>query len=222
MDALTDVVQLLRPKTVLMGSMVAYGDWGVQVPPQSGPMLYFIMEGSAQFRASHGETTSLETGDFILSGNPTADTFFSRPDQEIVFSDEEFKALNTVDGELGSARLGRKLRRVLLAGAYSAIQRMPTCYQSCCPRLSMSALKRESEPVSATSSLTYVMKRPTPGLEVISFCRGFWRSCLSKRCGAKPRHFQTPECCVAFPIPSLLGPSATFIQTSAAAGRSPS
>ncbi|UTS88185.1 AraC family transcriptional regulator [Rhizobium anhuiense] len=112
MDALTDVVQLLRPKTVLMGSMVAYGDWGVQVPSQPGPMLYFIMEGSAQFRAGDGETTSLETGDFILSGNPTADIFFSRPDQEIVLSDEEFKALNTVDGEIrvGQVRSGTPTR----------------------------------------------------------------------------------------------------------------
>jgi AraC-like DNA-binding protein len=100
MDALTDVVQLLRPKTVLMGSMAAYGEWGVQVPVQPGPMLYFMMEGSALFRAGHGETTQLEAGDFILSGNPAADTFFSHPGQEIILSDDEFKARNSVDGEI--------------------------------------------------------------------------------------------------------------------------
>ncbi|MBY3238295.1 AraC family transcriptional regulator [Rhizobium laguerreae] len=112
MDALTDVVQLLRPKTVLMGSMAAYGDWGVQVPSQPGPMLYFIMEGSTLFRADKGETTQLETGDFILSGNPVADTFFSHSGHEIVLSDEEFKARNSVDGEVqvGSVELGNPTR----------------------------------------------------------------------------------------------------------------
>jgi len=112
MDALTDVVQLLRPKTALMGSMAAFGDWGVQVPPQPGPMLYFVMDGETLFRAAESETTKLEAGDFVLSGNPVADSFFSRPGQDIVLSDEEFKARHSVDGEIvvGNARRGSPMR----------------------------------------------------------------------------------------------------------------
>jgi AraC-like DNA-binding protein len=105
MDALTDVIHLLRPKTILMGAMAAFGDWGVQVPPQSGPMLYFIMEGSAWFRAGDGPASLLQAGDFILSGRPAADTFFSRPGQAIVLSDDNFKARHLQDGEVRIGRL---------------------------------------------------------------------------------------------------------------------
>ena len=100
MDALTDVIQLLRPKTALMGSMAAFGDWGVRVPPQPGPMLYFIIEGTALFRADEGESIRLDAGDFVLSGNPIADSFFSRPGERVVLSDDDFKARHLVDGEI--------------------------------------------------------------------------------------------------------------------------
>lgn len=112
MDALTDVIHLLRPKTVLMGTMVACGDWGVQVPPQPGPMLYFIMEGVAWFRAGGCEPVLLQTGDFILSGKPAQDRFFSRPGQKIVFSDSDFKERHSVDGEvrIGDPSDGRTVR----------------------------------------------------------------------------------------------------------------
>ena len=100
MDALTDVVSLLKPRTVLMGSMVARGEWGVQVPPQPGPMLYFITGGSALFRAGDSAPTRLTGGDFVLSGYPSADTFFSREGTAIVLSDDDFKASHTIDGEI--------------------------------------------------------------------------------------------------------------------------
>lgn len=99
MDALTDVVQLLRPRTVLMGSMTAYGDWGVQVPSQMGPMLYFITQGECWFR-SGGDTIHVATGDFILSARPTRDMFSSTPDRKTVLSDDAFKARHMVDGEI--------------------------------------------------------------------------------------------------------------------------
>ncbi|MGF9694499.1 AraC family transcriptional regulator [Rhizobium sp. 0TCS1.26] len=100
MDALTDVVQLLRPKTVLMGSMAGFGDWAVQVPPQPGPMLYFVIEGNVRFRTAEGETVHLNAGDFVLSGSPTADVFFSADGQDVVLSDDDFKARHLVNGEI--------------------------------------------------------------------------------------------------------------------------
>jgi AraC-like DNA-binding protein len=100
MDALTDVVQLLRPKTVLMGSMVGFGEWAVQVPPQPGPMLYFMIEGEVSFRPADGETVRLDAGDFLLSGSPTADVFFSADGRDIVLSDDDFKARHLVNGEI--------------------------------------------------------------------------------------------------------------------------
>ena len=100
MDAFTDVVQLLRPRTILMGSMAAHGDWGVQVPPQPGPMLYFITTGQCWFRAEGGEAVRVGAGDFILSAKPVGDTFLSAPGQKTVISDDGFKARHMVEGEI--------------------------------------------------------------------------------------------------------------------------
>ena len=112
MDALTDVVQLLRPRTVLMGSMAAFGDWGVQVPPQPGPMLYFITQGECWFRADGGEAVCVAAGDFILSARPTRDMFSSAPRGKTVLSDDTFKARHMVDGEirLGDGQQGNATR----------------------------------------------------------------------------------------------------------------
>jgi AraC-like DNA-binding protein len=114
MDALTDVVQLLRPRTVLMGSMAAFGDWGVQVPPQPGPMLYFVTEGQCWFRVDDGAALKVGAGDFVLSARPVKDAFFSAPRQRIVLSDDTFKARHTVNGEIriGDESQGKATRIV--------------------------------------------------------------------------------------------------------------
>ena len=63
MDALTDVIQLLRPQTVLLGKMAAWQRWGVQVPPQAGPTFYFVTKGRCWFREYEGELVELAEGD---------------------------------------------------------------------------------------------------------------------------------------------------------------
>lgn len=106
MDALTDIIQLLRPQTVLLGGMAASGLWGVRVPPQPGPVFYFAMEGTCWFQVAGGELIELRAGDYVLSAKPTADVFLSEPAAETVVSDEAFKASHTVDGEV---RIGNPL-----------------------------------------------------------------------------------------------------------------
>jgi len=100
MDALTDIIRLLRPQTVLLGRMAAAGRWGVRVPPQPGPAFYLVVEGRCWFRAARGEDIELQRGDYLLSARPTADTFVSAPGVDIALSDEAFKARHSVDGEL--------------------------------------------------------------------------------------------------------------------------
>ncbi|KQV17452.1 AraC family transcriptional regulator [Rhizobium sp. Root1203] len=100
MDALTDVIRLLRPKTVLLGRMSGSGGWGVQVPEQPGPTFYFVTEGRCWFQAEGAGVRELKEGDYILSARPTTDTFSSRPGAETVLSDEAFKALHSVEGEV--------------------------------------------------------------------------------------------------------------------------
>ena len=63
MDTLTDVITLLRPQTVLLGKMAAWGRWGVQVPPQPGPTFYFVTRGRCWFREGGGDLIELGEGD---------------------------------------------------------------------------------------------------------------------------------------------------------------
>jgi AraC-like DNA-binding protein len=100
LDALTDIIQLLRPQTVLLGSMAASGRWGVRVPRQPGPTFYFVIQGRCWFRPDKSDPVELQPGDYVLSARPLADSFLSEPAAETVFSDAAFKASHYVDGEV--------------------------------------------------------------------------------------------------------------------------
>jgi AraC-like DNA-binding protein len=100
MDALTDVIRLLRPATVLLGSLSGSGQWGVRVPEQPGPTFYFVTEGRCWFQAAGTTALDLRQGDYILSARPMSDCFFSDPGAEIHLSDDGFKAAHHVDGEV--------------------------------------------------------------------------------------------------------------------------
>ncbi|MEW9836169.1 AraC family transcriptional regulator [Mesorhizobium marinum] len=99
MDALTDIIGLLRPQTVLTGSMSASGRWGVRVPPQPGPTFYFVMEGCCWCGIGDDRPFELRRGDCVLSARPERDTFRSDPDVPVVLSDDAFKERHRVDGE---------------------------------------------------------------------------------------------------------------------------
>lgn len=100
MDALTDVISLLRPQTVLLGKMAGWGRWGVQVPPQSGPTFYFLTRGHCWFREHEGDLIELSEGDYVLSARPVADIFLSEPGLPVILSDDAFKTSHSVDGEI--------------------------------------------------------------------------------------------------------------------------
>lgn len=100
LDALTDIIRLLRPQTVLLGGMAASGRWGVRVPAQPGPTFYFVTEGRCWFQGEYSGLIELEQGDYVLSARPVTDCFFSEPGVETVLSDDAFKASHSVDGEI--------------------------------------------------------------------------------------------------------------------------
>lgn len=100
MDALTDVIRLLRPATVLLGSLSGSDAWGVRVPEQPGPTFYLVTEGSCWFQAKGTDPLELRPGDYILSARPTSDSFSSAPDVEKALSDARFKAAHELDGEV--------------------------------------------------------------------------------------------------------------------------
>lgn len=100
LDALTDIIGLLRPRTVLLGRMAASGRWGVRVPPQAGPTFYFVTRGRCWFEAEDFPPMALEEGDYVLSVRPRTDCFLSEPGVTAVMSDDAFKASHSVDGEI--------------------------------------------------------------------------------------------------------------------------
>jgi len=100
MDPLTDVIRLLRPATVLLGSLSGSGGWGVRVPEQPGPTFYFVIEGRCWFQTEGADALELRQGDYILSARPMTDSFFSEPGVERALSDESFKAEHSVDGDV--------------------------------------------------------------------------------------------------------------------------
>jgi AraC-like DNA-binding protein len=116
MDALTDIIQLLRPQTVLLGGMAASGRWGVRVPRQPGPTFYFVTENRCWFRADEGDLVELQEGDYVLSARPLADAFFSEPGVSAALSDEAFKASHSVDGELRIGDLAEEPTTRVLGG----------------------------------------------------------------------------------------------------------
>lgn len=103
MDALTDIIRLLRPQTVLLGSLAASGRWGVRVPPQPAPTFYLVTEGQCWFTSGAADPVPLTAGDYLLSVRPETDGFLSAPDVRPVLSNDAFKARHSVDGEV---RLG--------------------------------------------------------------------------------------------------------------------
>jgi AraC-like DNA-binding protein len=103
LDALSDLIRLLRLRTALLGNMAASGRWAIRMPVRTNPMFYFITQGHCWFRSNNGELVELQEGDYVLSARPIADVFLSEPGVEAVLSDAAFKAAHSVDGVL---RLG--------------------------------------------------------------------------------------------------------------------
>jgi AraC-like DNA-binding protein len=100
LDALSDLIRLLRLRTALLGNMAASGRWAIRMPPRTNPMFYFIMQGRCWFQSNNDELVDLQEGDYVLSARPIADLFCSEPGVEAVLSDDAFKAAHSVDGEL--------------------------------------------------------------------------------------------------------------------------
>ncbi len=100
MDALSDIVGLLRPQTVLLGEMAAAGSWGLRMPPQPGPIFYVVTEGHCFYLPEEGDPIALGVGDYMLSLKPGGDVFVSEPGAAIVLSGDAYKQSHKIDGTL--------------------------------------------------------------------------------------------------------------------------
>ncbi|UVK57064.1 AraC family transcriptional regulator [Mesorhizobium sp. AR02] len=97
---MTDIIALLRPRTLLLGNLAATGEWGIRSPYQTDPTFYLVTEGECWFEPGDTDAVQLCAGDYLLAAQPSSPCFVSRPGAKLVLSDAEFKERNTVDNEL--------------------------------------------------------------------------------------------------------------------------
>ncbi|WP_245462919.1 AraC family transcriptional regulator [Mesorhizobium sp. M7D.F.Ca.US.005.01.1.1] len=100
MDPLTDIIALLRPKTLLLGNLAATGEWGIRSPYQTDPTFYLVTEGECWFQAENADAVRLCAGDYLLAAQPCSACFVSHIGAKLVLSDAEFKERNTIDNEV--------------------------------------------------------------------------------------------------------------------------
>jgi len=100
LDPLTDIITLLRPRTLLLGNLAATGAWGIRSPHQSDPTFYLVTEGECWFQPDDGDAVRLCMGDYLLAAQPSSPCFVSSPGARLILSDAAFKERNTVNNEL--------------------------------------------------------------------------------------------------------------------------
>jgi AraC-like DNA-binding protein len=65
-DPLSEVIALLRPRTVFAKAISGAGRWGVRYTPYGQPSFCVVMEGRCLLSVDGQETITLQAGDFVL------------------------------------------------------------------------------------------------------------------------------------------------------------
>jgi AraC-like DNA-binding protein len=86
MDVLTDVLESIHARNLLMGRLDLTAPWGLEFDRDSKPGLGFfvITRGSAVIETTDGDTLDVAGGDFILIRKPMARTIRDRIDSALV------------------------------------------------------------------------------------------------------------------------------------------
>lgn len=86
MDVLTDVLESISAKSLLLGRLDLTAPWGLAFDPKPdhGLSFFIVSRGSAVLETSDGETRWLAGGDFVLMCQPAAKTLRDHPDSPVV------------------------------------------------------------------------------------------------------------------------------------------
>lgn len=86
MDVLTDVLESISAKSLLLGRLDLTAPWGLAFDPKPEPGLSFfvISRGSAVLETSDGDTRWLTGGDFVLMCRPMSKVLRDHPDSPVV------------------------------------------------------------------------------------------------------------------------------------------
>jgi AraC-like DNA-binding protein len=86
MDVLTDVLESIRARSLLLGRLDLTAPWGLSFDPKPEPALGFfvVTRGSAVFETADGDQRWLTGGDFVLACRPMAKVLRDHPDSPVV------------------------------------------------------------------------------------------------------------------------------------------
>jgi uncharacterized cupin superfamily protein len=65
-DPLSEIIALLRPRTVLAKGISGAGRWGVRYTDFGQPSFCTVIEGSCRLAVDGHDAITLEAGDFVL------------------------------------------------------------------------------------------------------------------------------------------------------------
>jgi len=86
MDVLTDVLESIYARSLLLGRLDLTAPWGLEFDGEASPGLAFLVitRGSAVLETSEGSSLWVAGGDFVLMRTPAARTLRDRPDSAVV------------------------------------------------------------------------------------------------------------------------------------------
>lgn len=113
MDPLTDLIALLRPKTVMLGSLEGRGHWGVRSPAYRDPSFFLVTEGICWFQQDGEDPIHLGEGDYLLVPRPLSACFTSKLGVKTVLTDAAFKARHGDDFTIGDGAVGSSTTHVI-------------------------------------------------------------------------------------------------------------
>lgn len=113
MDPLTDLIFLLRPQTVLLGSLCGTGEWGVRSPYYADPSFFLVTEGACWYQPDDGDPLRLQEGDYLLVPHPLSACFVSNLGVKTVLTDAAFKALHGDTIKIGDDTNGARTTHVI-------------------------------------------------------------------------------------------------------------
>lgn len=115
-DPLSEVIALLRPRTVFSKRISGAGRWAVRYPVSGQPSFCAVIEGSCRLAVDGEQPTTLEAGDFMLLPATPGFTMSGFDEVNPVLVDPSLTA--TVTGEVRHGRRGGKPDVRMLGGCF--------------------------------------------------------------------------------------------------------
>src|SRR5262249_60410906 len=112
-DPLSDVISLLRPRTVFSKIISGAGSWGVRYADFGQPSFCTVLDGSCRLAVDGKEALTLQAGDFVLLPTTPGFTLSGFEPVTPTFIDPKLPVAPTVEIRHGSMAGAPALRFVV-------------------------------------------------------------------------------------------------------------